>query len=79
MKILTWNVNSIRVRLERLTALLERRQPDVLCLQELKVVDEKFPHEELEKVAILPRCTGKKPITAWRFWRVKNPRTFYAA
>lgn len=45
MKIATWNVNSVRVREARLTAFLQREQPDVLCLQELKVVDDDFPHE----------------------------------
>jgi exodeoxyribonuclease-3 len=36
MKIATWNVNSIRAHLERLLAWLQRTQPDVVCLQELK-------------------------------------------
>jgi exodeoxyribonuclease-3 len=45
MKIITWNVNSIRARLDRCRAYLEQQQPDVLCLQEVKVVDEDFPHE----------------------------------
>ncbi|MFN7700032.1 MAG: endonuclease/exonuclease/phosphatase family protein, partial [Deltaproteobacteria bacterium] len=35
MRIVTWNVNSVRARLERLLALLARHRPDVLCLQEL--------------------------------------------
>ncbi len=43
MKVATWNVNSIRTRLERCLAFLERHQPDVLCLQELKVREEDFP------------------------------------
>lgn len=47
MKIVTWNVNSIRTRLERVLALLERHQPDVLCLQETKVDDARFPFAEL--------------------------------
>jgi exodeoxyribonuclease-3 len=47
MVIATWNVNSIRTRLERLTAWLERTQPDVVCLQELKVTDDQFPHDVL--------------------------------
>jgi exodeoxyribonuclease-3 len=47
MKIATWNVNSIRVRLPRLLAWLERRRPDVVCLQETKVVDADFPAEPL--------------------------------
>lgn len=46
MKIVTWNVNSIRMRLERAKALLVRHQPDLLCLQELKVTTETFPTHE---------------------------------
>lgn len=36
MRVITWNVNSVKVRQERLAALLERHEPDVVCLQELK-------------------------------------------
>jgi len=43
MKIATWNVNSLRVRLPQVLEWLQRQQPDVLCLQETKVVDEDFP------------------------------------
>ena len=43
MKIATWNVNSIRKRLPLLLEWLERQQPDVLCLQETKVLDSAFP------------------------------------
>ena len=43
MLLATWNVNSIRARDERVRAWLAARQPDVVCLQELKVEDEKFP------------------------------------
>ncbi len=48
MRLITWNVNSIRVRVERVLALLERHAPDVLCLQETKVVDAAFPREVFE-------------------------------
>ncbi|MFI7243485.1 exodeoxyribonuclease III [Streptomyces qinglanensis] len=47
MRIATWNVNSITARLPRLTQWLESAQPDVLCLQELKVSDDAFPQHEL--------------------------------
>lgn len=47
MKLVTWNVNSIRQRLERLLALLDRHAPDVVCLQETKVLDPDFPTEAL--------------------------------
>jgi len=47
MKLVTWNVNSIRQRGERLLALLARHAPDVVCLQETKVTDADFPGEDL--------------------------------
>lgn len=50
MRVVTWNVNSVRVRQDRLVAFLERHAPDVVCLQELKVAEELYPHEELEKL-----------------------------
>ena len=50
MKIATWNVNSIRVRKERLLAWLEKQAPDVLCLQELKGVEDNFPWEEVRSL-----------------------------
>ena len=56
MKIATWNVNSVRVREARLTAFLLREQPDVLCLQELKVVDGDFPHDAV-------RAAGYEAVT----------------
>jgi exodeoxyribonuclease III len=43
MKLATWNVNSIRAREGRLLRWLEKHQPDVMCLQELKVTDDGFP------------------------------------
>jgi exodeoxyribonuclease-3 len=47
VKVITWNVNSIRQRLPRLLALLQRHQPDVVCLQETKVEDTEFPTMEI--------------------------------
>jgi exodeoxyribonuclease-3 len=41
--IATWNVNSIRARVPRLSAWLEARRPDVVCLQELKCTEDEFP------------------------------------
>jgi exodeoxyribonuclease III len=50
MKIATFNVNGVNGRLPRLIEWLEREQPDVACLQELKAPNEKFPSKALEKV-----------------------------
>ncbi|OGI42952.1 MAG: exodeoxyribonuclease III [Candidatus Muproteobacteria bacterium RBG_16_64_11] len=43
MKIATWNVNSLRVRLPQVLDWIREKQPDVLCLQETKVTDDDFP------------------------------------
>ena len=47
MLLATWNVNGIRARSQRLAEWLSERQPDVVCLQELKIVETEFPHLEL--------------------------------
>jgi exodeoxyribonuclease-3 len=47
MRIATWNVNSIRMRRERLLAWLRRDEPEVVCLQELKVAEEDYPSLDL--------------------------------
>lgn len=47
MKLVTWNVNSVRQRLPRLLAVLDRHRPEVVCLQETKVEDAAFPLMEL--------------------------------
>ena len=44
MKIATWNINSIKSRINHVLKWCEVNRPDVLCLQETKCVDEKFPH-----------------------------------
>jgi exodeoxyribonuclease-3 len=60
MKLATWNVNSIRARLERLLAWLEKHQPDVLCLQELKATDEDFPGEAIAEAGYRAAVHGQK-------------------
>lgn len=60
MKIVTWNVNSLRTRLVRTRALLERHRPDVLCLQETKVADEEFPAAEFEALGYSAAIYGQK-------------------
>ncbi len=60
MRLATWNVNSIRSRLESLTAWLADQQPDVVCLQELKVQDSEFPWAELETTGYHTAIVGQK-------------------
>jgi len=45
LRVTTWNVNSVRLRLDHLPTLIAAHNPDVLCLQETKVVDELFPRD----------------------------------
>jgi exodeoxyribonuclease III len=58
--IATWNVNSIRMRYERLVSWLERGRPDVVCLQEIKVPDADFPRAELEALGWHVAVFGQK-------------------
>lgn len=48
MKLVTWNINSVRLRLPLLLKLIEEQQPDIICLQETKCPDEHFPLEEIK-------------------------------
>ena len=78
LKVASWNVNSLNVRLPHVLAWCADAAPDILALQETKVVDEKFPVEELRAagyhsvfsgqptyngVAILSREEGADPVT----------------
>ena len=50
MKLATWNINSVRLRLGLVHLFLRREQPDVLCLQETKVVNDLFPAEAFRQL-----------------------------
>ncbi len=60
MRIATWNVNSIRQRLDHLLGYLRRIEPDVLCLQEIKCVDDAFPRAEIEAAGYRCHVHGQK-------------------
>ncbi|MCW8139023.1 MAG: exodeoxyribonuclease III [Planctomycetota bacterium] len=60
MLLATWNVNSLLARLERVTAGLERRRPDVVCLQETKCPDEAFPRQALLDVGYHACTSGQR-------------------
>ncbi|MDR2836976.1 MAG: exodeoxyribonuclease III [Azonexus sp.] len=60
MKIASWNVNSLKVRLPHLLDWLAEQQPDVLCLQELKLEDHNFPHAEIAAAGYHAACSGQK-------------------
>lgn len=59
-KVVTWNVNSVKARGERLIAFLHRENPDVVCLQELKCIDEAFPYETIQSLGYHAAVFGQK-------------------
>jgi len=60
MRIATWNVNSVRQRLDSLVAWLGERQPDVVCLQEVKCETNAFPREPIEALGYNVAVHGQK-------------------
>lgn len=60
MIIASFNVNSIRQRIEHLTRWLKVRQPDIVCLQELKCTDDAFPRDEIEALGYNVVTHGQK-------------------
>jgi exodeoxyribonuclease-3 len=60
MRIATWNVNSIKQRMDNAASWLAERQPDIVCLQETKCVDEAFPREAFEALGYNVAVHGQK-------------------
>jgi exodeoxyribonuclease-3 len=60
MRIATWNVNSVRQRMDGLQAWLKEREPDIVCLQEIKCTDDVFPREPLEALGYNVAVHGQK-------------------
>ena len=60
MKLATWNVNSLKVRLPQVLQWLQNSPVDVLCLQETKLTDDKFPAAEIEAAGYHVVFSGQK-------------------
>ncbi|AZO12481.1 MULTISPECIES: exodeoxyribonuclease III [unclassified Mesorhizobium] len=60
MKIVTWNINGVRARIGNLTHWLTESAPDIVCLQEIKTVDEQFPRAEIEALGYNVETNGQK-------------------
>ena len=60
MKLATWNVNSLAVRLPQVLEWLRLHQPDALCLQETKLTDDKFPHAEVTAAGYRSEWFGQR-------------------
>ena len=60
MKIATWNINGIKARIDGLVDWLKEAEPDIACLQEIKSVDENFPHQPFENLGYVVKTHGQK-------------------
>ena len=60
MRVVSFNVNSVRVRLPQLEAVIDHHQPEIIGLQETKVADDFFPVEEIEKLGYHAQFHGQK-------------------
>ena len=60
MKIASWNVNSLKVRLPQLMEWLDTYRPDIVCLQETKLEDHAFPQQEIEAAGYSVCFSGQK-------------------
>ena len=73
MKIATWNVNSLKVRLPHVLDWLEASDADILCLQETKTTDENFPAAELEAAGYHVAFSGQKTYNGVAIISKTNP------
>src|SRR5580765_653097 len=74
MKIASWNVNSLNVRLPHLTTWLGEAQPDIVALQETKMEDTKFPREAIEAAGYRVAFSGQKTYNGVAILAREEPR-----
>ncbi len=60
MKIATWNINGVKARIDNLLHWLRESSPDIVCLQEIKSVDDQFPRLEIEALGYHVETHGQK-------------------
>ena len=60
MKIISWNVNSVRARIENIKNYIKESAPDILLLQEIKTQNENFPNDEFKKLGYISYVFGQK-------------------
>ena len=67
MKIISWNVNSVRARLENIQNYIKDTKPDLLFLQEIKTQEENFPKEAFDKIGFNSFIFGQKSYNGVAF------------
>lgn len=79
MKIASWNVNSLRVRLPHVLAWLEAQRPDILAIQETKTEDKDFPVVEFEQAGYQAVCSGQPTYNGVALLAREEPRDVITA
>ena len=67
MKISSWNVNSVRARLENIINYLNKSKPEILMIQEIKTEDKNFPYKELDNIGYQSYVFGQKSYNGVAF------------
>ena len=60
MKIISWNVNSVRARISNILEYINKSKPDILFLQEIKTQDESFPYDDFKNIGYESHVFGQK-------------------
>ena len=71
MKIISWNVNSVRARINYVNELLQTEKPDFLCLQETKIIDNEFPIKSFTELGYFSYFLAYLLTTELQFYRKK--------
>jgi len=74
VKIASWNVNSVKVRMPHLLDFLKNAQPDVLCLQEIKCLADDFPRLEVQALGYRVECIGQRAYNGVALISKEPPR-----
>src|SRR6266566_8367686 len=74
MRVASWNINSLRKRQDRLFTWLEANKPDIVCLQETKCPDEKFPVLALQAAGYHSVYHGEKSYNGFAILSKSEPR-----
>src|SRR4029077_183703 len=74
VKIASWNVNSVKVRMPHLLDFLKSAQPDVLCLQEIKCLADDFPRLEVQALGYRVECIGQRAYNGVALISKEPPR-----
>ena len=67
MKIVTWNVNSIRARIDNIKEYLKSSSPDIAMLQEIKTEEHSYPFDDLNKLGYISYVNGQKSYNGVAF------------